>query len=263
MSFYIGIINRSKAEACAIRDALEWAVHNSNCRNVTILSDSKSVLIAISSKKKFFNSELIRDILLYCYNLSISGTKVHFVWIKGHAGIAGNETCDALAKSAVQDSEIVKLCKNPDDFGNYYKNMMKANWQNNYQVYRNNTSNPYALIHPILPKTTPVYKNANRNFYRLIFRLKTGHAIYPAHQYKIGLRENPFCECSSDNQIADLNHIFFNCNKYNQQQLFLRNSLITDHCIYPPYSLPSILSLNDEDILKLLFKYLSDANITI
>jgi len=84
--------------------------------NVTVFSDSRYVVDAIEKKwiygwvKKRFAKIKNPDLWIRFYEIFKKHT-VKFVWVKGHAGIKENETCDQLATAAARS--LTKL----DDFG--------------------------------------------------------------------------------------------------------------------------------------------------
>ena len=57
-----------------------------------------------------------------------------------------------------------------------------------------------------------------------IIRLRIGHAITPEYLYRIGFRNDPFCDCGSD-EVGDINHYYLGCsNKKVKIDRFLKSS---------------------------------------
>ncbi len=89
--------------------------------NVTVYTDSRYVADAVEKKwlfgwerngfKKKKNPDLWQRFLAV-----FRKHKVKFIWVKGHANIPENETCDRLAVQAAKSSELL------DDEG-YYKDI--------------------------------------------------------------------------------------------------------------------------------------------
>lgn len=79
--------------------------------DVTIYSDSKYVVDAIEKKwiygwmKKAFQGKKNQDLWMRLMR-AYSKHKVHFVWVKGHAGHAENERCDQLAVEAAESGNL-------------------------------------------------------------------------------------------------------------------------------------------------------------
>lgn len=83
---------------------------------VTLYSDSKYIVDAVNkgwarrwqangwqrNKKKAKNPDLWQELLNLCKQ-----HEVEFVWVKGHAGIAENERCDAIAVAATREPNLL------------------------------------------------------------------------------------------------------------------------------------------------------------
>jgi len=84
-----------------------------NEKRVAIYTDSKITLDLLQNKfKRNCLIELIRNKLIA---LAHSKWIVHFAWVKGHAGIEGNELVDRLAKEAAVEEGPVVCDKIPRD----------------------------------------------------------------------------------------------------------------------------------------------------
>ncbi|XP_018305171.1 ribonuclease H1, partial [Mycetomoellerius zeteki] len=89
------------AEAYAIYTAITISI-DLHLRKVTIVTDSKSVLETISSYNNRTNNYLIPLIKAVLEEAEANGTRIQFVWVPSHKGIAGNEKADNLAKRAIR-----------------------------------------------------------------------------------------------------------------------------------------------------------------
>ncbi|MGV2826774.1 ribonuclease HI [Myxosarcina sp. GI1(2024)] len=84
---------------------------------VTLYSDSKYIVDAVNKgwarrwqangwqrnkKEKAKNPDLWQELLNLCKQ-----HEVEFVWVKGHAGIAENERCDAIAVAATREPNLL------------------------------------------------------------------------------------------------------------------------------------------------------------
>lgn len=83
--------------------------------------------------------------------------------------------------------------------------------------------------------------------------MRTGHCLTTSHLYRIGIKEDPYCECG---QVEDLEHIFLTCpiNRIPGHDMYeeFRKTGIT-----PPLNIKTVLSnLNNENI-KIIIHFLN------
>ncbi|KAI5731334.1 hypothetical protein M8J77_008389 [Diaphorina citri] len=96
------------AEAFAILQALKYASSIKE-KEVIIITDSKSCLEKLknTSKSNGNPSHLILDIFKELSHLQEWNISVRFIWVRGHAGIAGNEAVDRLAKETARGTDAL------------------------------------------------------------------------------------------------------------------------------------------------------------
>jgi len=112
-----GHCSNNQAEQIAILKVLEKLEElqdrQDNEKRVVIYTDSKVTLDLLQNKfKRNRLTELIRNKLIA---LAHSKWIVHFGWVKGHAGIEGNELVDSLAREAAVEEGPVVYDKIPRD----------------------------------------------------------------------------------------------------------------------------------------------------
>ncbi len=248
------------SETVAIIQALEWALqHNNN--NVQIITDSQSVLKGLEKYNDNSKNHLLLKILKLCGEFEANDRRICFLWTMGHNGIVGNEKVDRLAKEAATTGDILNYATF-NDSSVYFKQKMRKNWVDEWGKYCESSSNHYCLIHPTIPHSIfhIDHTKTDRNFITTITRMKLNHGKFPAHLWKIGLRNTAQCDCNQGD--GDLNHILFNCNNYRHEQHLLLESLVRLK-INLPTSVVELLSLNNMKILRTIFNYLKNINLQI
>lgn len=244
------------AEAVAIWEALKYANDN-NLKDVVIMSDSRSVLSALVSKKR---TEILDRIRVEIVELTRMNTSVRLFWIKSHVGIMGNEIVDSWAKRAVDSGEYRGGKLSREDAAAFFKReILKQQWNNQWKTYAIDKATQYALIHPEID-FSPWHEDVkvSRRFYCTIARLKLGHARFPAHLYKIRILESPSCQCGEE--YADLNHLFFACHLYTRNSEALWRSLIELGVTLPTNI---ITLLRDARTYDLLWKFVLESQIVL
>ena len=112
------------AEAMAILKVLNMCLKR-DFNNVSIFSDSKSVLSAVTS---FFHPNKSSTLILYIKDkiriLEDKGTKIQLIWVPSHLGIPGNERADLAAKEAIQTGQVSKLGIPKCNFKSLWKEKM-------------------------------------------------------------------------------------------------------------------------------------------
>ncbi|XP_075160455.1 uncharacterized protein LOC142233425 [Haematobia irritans] len=192
------------AEAQAIIESLKF-IKASDLDRYIIISDSKSVLMALSS---FGNNRthpyiwIIRELL---YELDLKGYTVHFLWVPSHTGIPGNEHADYLA---VNHTDTLHYPAIPYmDIKSYDKNKSVRSWQQKWN------ESPfgrrlYSLSRTV--NTTPWFRNRKlpREVITLICRVRFGHTCAKAHLFRVNMTDSNACECGSTQTI---DHLTFEC----------------------------------------------------
>ncbi|KAF4648699.1 hypothetical protein FOL47_002909 [Perkinsus chesapeaki] len=88
--------NIAQAEAAAILSAVKKVIQTGSFSSVLIASDSQAVLKGLLAKKK---TRLLCDLL---EAVSRSDVNFYFIWVRGHAGCAGNSIADGMARSGAE-----------------------------------------------------------------------------------------------------------------------------------------------------------------
>lgn len=243
------------AEAYAILQALEW-VEKENANNSIIFSDSQSVLTALEKQNlSTFSNYMINLIRLKLYNFTKQNINIILSWVKGHAGIIGNDIVDIAAKEATSLEKIDRIYTIPDITSNFKKEIRK-NWEKIWLEYKHKSNNHYFLIHPSLPNKIPHIQdyNVSRQYCIYVTRMKLNHGGFPSHLHKIGVLHSPLCSCDNSS-VGDLNHLIFQCDNFHRyRNIFLQN--IKSMGIYMPVNITMLLHLNDKKVLDEIVNFI-------
>lgn len=241
------------AELYAIEKAFLFCLHSDNTRFV-IFSDSKSSLdsLRLHSSRIFQINHLVSQILNYHRLLIENGKKVELVWIKGHAGIEGNEVVDKLAKEAVEMGEEQLDFKIPKrDLKSHFRSVLVEEWQTEFECSDKGVF--YKELQPTLPRRPWFVGEKDRRFIQTISRLRSNHGLYKAHMYRIGLAETPMCEVCEE--MEDMQHITLECvMNWDQLVLFIDN--LVNLRVSLPINWKHLLAMNRIDVYKAIFNYL-------
>ncbi|HWN68902.1 MAG TPA: ribonuclease H [Haliangium sp.] len=98
LSEYLGQGTNNIAELAAIERALEAVAAQDRARPVLVHSDSS---YAIGLLSKGWKARANADLVARIRQLARSFSNLRFVKVRGHSGVAENERCDVLARSAI------------------------------------------------------------------------------------------------------------------------------------------------------------------
>lgn len=214
------------AEANAILMALNYIENNTNMEKWIIITDSMSVLTALS------NPKLTADTPNYIYEIrekySSIKNEVILFWTPSHTGVAGNEKADNFAKTitTIQCAPVKNIKLPYTELNSELKHIMKFKWNENWKTTLEHKGKWYNLINKNI--STPWYTKGNyinRKYYSTICRLRLGHGTFNEHLHRMKIISSPLCTfCNSDPQ--SLHHIFFNCPIFNIQRMLLIDKLL-------------------------------------
>lgn len=228
-------------------------------RNSLILTDARSALQSLARFPFYSHNPHIlfetRELLNRC---SIKGYSVHFAWIPSHCGILGNERADQLANDAVLCGDVFPYKNNTQDLAALPKVYLQESWGQLWsgqsvkgKFHRN--IQPSIFVKPWFSK----YK-LSKKITTIIIRMRLGHVCTPAHLARLGIVQNPACECGAE--VGDLNHLIFSCPLYDHSSLF--QSLVSLR-VPLPTSISCILFNFNVDIYKTIALFLVNNDIAI
>ena len=249
------------AELVAIREALIYCLEYEATEpgnKYVIFSDCKSALENIKSSALLKNTNhIVCEIVHLNKLLKDSGKLVYLVWVKAHIGINANEKVDKLAKQATEDGHAQTIKLPYTDLFPVVKNKFYTDWHLQQKI--SHTGKYYMSLQSERSKRqTWFHSMYNRNFIRVICRLRTLHVLVPSYLYKIGKKININCECG---EVGDAQHCILNCDMYQQQnaELFVK---LRDFGVLPT-NLSNLLALENIDIYKLLYKHINEMNLKL
>lgn len=237
---------------------------NSAYKHITILTDSKSVLLSISNfGHEHYKNDIICKIKQRESIVIAAGLEVKYVWVKGHSNIEGNCIADHLAKQSVKEQGVIQPYFPISDLFHIYKQKQKQKWQNIWDTYVISSRNHYTKIHPTLPTFLPHISSpkVSRFFSTTITRLKLNHGRFPQHLNRIGVLDSPLCSCDNES-IGDLNHIIFNC-KHNTQATTKLIKKLSSLNIQLPINITTLLHNNDLQIFSAIVTFFKDIDLDL
>ena len=243
------------AESYAIFEALKL-INVQSDKKFVIISDSKSVLTALSGFTKSQSHPLIFKIKDLLYNLKLKGYIISFLWVPSHLGIEGNEYVDRVASTHIPTNQHHKIF--PNDIKTFDKSTALNSWQ-----LRWNNSEHGRHLHNIAPRInqTPWFYDLElpRSIISMINRLKINHTRCNDHIFKINIIDSNLCTC---NEIQTVNHLLFCCINIDRG---LRKDLIDVLVNYgiSNFEISDILKLENVNIYKAIHKFFTLAKIDI
>ena len=237
------------AELHAILIALRLSrVHN--IRKVCICSDSKSALQSIINPN--FTQHLHFDIANIHEELYDSGTEIIFLWVPGHTGILGNEQADQEAKAALALPEITVVPINYHSIKSSISKCSTLFWQGKWRDDQSRTQ-----LHEIKPNIGQwtSCNRPNRIEEKALARMRLGHTQL-THSYIYSKSRRPVC--NTCHCILTIRHLLLFCDDFQNQRRVLKD-YCTVHNI--PFSLSVLLGDDYPDLIRLLFRFLTDSNI--
>lgn len=236
---------------------------NQNYAQILIISDSKSILQAIERNNWNKQSgKLVIDIAQEIIECSRRNKLISFLWIKAHAGILYNETVDQLAKEAAISGSFLDIPLPYTDFLCQEKIKIRSQWDGEWKTSSNIKGKYYSWIQPHIPRF-PWFHNmaVHRRVTSTITRMRFNHGCFPAHLFRINLRNSDTCDCNNSD-VGDINHIIFVCPKYHHHREQFISDLKKIKVPFPT-SILSLLVMNDKSVLRCLSKFILVSNLRL
>ena len=231
------------AEALAISKALNY-VHNTDCKQSIICSDSYSVLSALGNPNN--PHPILTQIQNLVFTLISKNFSILFCWCPGHVNIPGNVRVDSAAReSSLSIGPFSKGSVTSKDLFLDIKGKILHHWVTEWQHFTN------AKCPPALP-TSPSSENFHLTRLQQVVqtRLRIGHTNF-SHSYLMTQSNRPACT-SCPNSPLTVDHVLISCPLYKD----IRKRFF-------PYPLPSLknLLLNTHPVK--LFEFMRSTNLKI
>ena len=218
------IASNFTAELLAIYEAIQIGTSQTNYNIITIVSDCRSALQAITK----YNSK--NPIVQQIFQIIATTRKIIYLcWSPSHVGIIYNEAADKAAQDAAANGiyQEVKIPK--DDIKAYIKQISTKRWTDEWQSIAPENNKLRTIKHHTRPFSNIYF--TDRLWERTLCRLRIGHTFI-THGYLMEKSERPICEMC--NTTITIRHILLECPQYNNnRQAFSGNSLthiITHMC---------------------------------
>ena len=244
------------AEALGILEALEFAKIQET-RKFLIVSDSKSVLMAIANFVNSNSHPYIFKIKSLLYTLKINSFSIHLLWVPSHVGIEGNDYADMVASSGCPEAGSNDMVIHKDIKALDRSEALQS-WQSRWDS--SEFGRHFYDIEKYVNKD-PWFKNLNlpRKLICMINRLKFNHTRCKDHVYKINIVPNNICSCS---EVQTANHLLFACSNISRS---LRTKLVDDlsKAGITTFELQSLLKLNNVKIYQYIYDFFTIAKADI
>lgn len=194
-------------------------ISKSELNNFVIFSDSKSVLNAIQNIKKLKHQpHVIQEINHLLSHCKEKNKTIELIWIPAHKNIQGNNKVDELAKKSASEGLLMEQAIPHSDIASFFKAKCQKDNDNLLEriAREQNKGNFYFQNYKLL-STKPwfVKNNFSRKAIVTINRLRSGHNSLKNSLARFRITDNDLCSCELP---EDANHIFWVCNKYNEER---------------------------------------------
>ena len=210
------------AELAGIRGALSRLAQSRNWQRATIVTDSQAAIQMIQGTDWRRCRTSVRHIQQAIQALMAQGHQVHFWWVPGHQGIAGNESADAAARAAMEESRTTP--------GEYFvtRTMLQGAVRRWYQsqVRAQERSAQGTVLEPseeVLVHTDLGWTQAmpSRFLAARVGQFLTGHFPTGVYLHRFGHLPSPLC---ADCGVLDSrSHMLLDCPRWARHRARLRD----------------------------------------
>ena len=248
------------AECAAINEALNIALDNKD-KNIVIISDSLSAIESLNHPS--FNAQtnpLIFEIRKKVHKFNNSDTYIKLLWVPSHQGLTGNENVDKLAKSATLIDPTIKHIPHTDLRNHIVQREKLASKMSIEELGLIKGVSYFEYFHNSFSKPWFYNKNMDRDLITTINRCRSGHYNLNESLHKIKVVPDSSCSCGYP--VENLNHVIWQCPRFDQERKSLVSKLI--HCGYQlPVDITEFLSKPNIKMMSYVNEFFNNCQIKI
>ena len=199
-----------QAELCGILMAVNWIQRLQQKRaSYAINVDSRASLLAIANRHT--NHPIAVAVRLKTIKLKNS-TSITFHWVKGHAGLKGNERADYLAKTAASYNTTIDYDEIPINQGkqileDYYIEIWNATYINSANASHTKLFIP-TIFHRLSISLWP-------NF--ILMQFLTNHGNFQSYLHRMKQTPSPTCRCPKK-AVQTALHLMTECSLFSKER---------------------------------------------
>lgn len=199
-----------QAELLGIQMATEWIeLQKDVTSSYAIHVDSQAALLAIANRKTTNPLAIqIRKKLIFLKKTR----KIDLHWVKGHAGLRGNERADYLAKIAASykttiDYNSIPITRGKQLLKEYYESIWNLIYTKSNDAFHTKKfipNIPYRLSLSLWPN-------------HITTQFLTNHGPFKSYLHKMNKAASPYCNCPEKSLQTAL-HLMTECNMFSRDR---------------------------------------------
>jgi ribonuclease HI len=205
-----------QAELYGISMAVDWQSQGKKTSSYAINVDSKAALLAIANRhttQPLAVANRLKTIELR------NSTSITFHWVKGHAGLKGNERADYLAKTVASYNttvayDVIPIIRGKQILEDYYIKIWNA-------IYVNSANASHTKL-LILNISHRISLSLWPNF--LLTHFLTIHGSFRSYLHKINKTPSPNCNCP-EKVMQTAGHLMIECTLFSNDRPAVLKSL--------------------------------------